>query len=480
MQETKEKVALSSIAASAGLTLAKGVVGIATGSLAILSEAAHSLLDLAATVMTYFAVRISGKPADAEHHYGHGKIESVTALGETALLFVLSGIVIWEALSRLAGDHGHPVEATVWAFAVIVGSILTDFVRARVLYRVAAATSSEALEADALHFGSDMWSSLAVLVGLIAIALGFAWADSAAAIVVALFICIAGWRLGRRTIDTLTDTAPVGAADKIMAITARVPGVVAVERVRVRPAGDTLFVDLVVAVSRTLPLDRVAPIKERIEQAIAAEFPKVETTVTTEPRALDDETVLERVMVIARNRALAVHHVTVHAFGGHLSVSLDLEVDGSLALGRAHEIADGIEQAVREELGPDVEVETHIEPMQVRGLAGGDAPDARLAAVRDALAAIAGGLGFVRSVHDVRVRETADGEIVNFHAYVDPALTVADVHEKIDQIEHALRERFRSIKRVIGHAEPQGAASGQAVDRANSRRDEREPGRQNC
>src|SRR5262249_5279015 len=153
--------------------------------------------------------------ADAEHHYGHGKIESVTALGETALLFVLSGIVIWEALSRLAGDHSHPVEATGWAFAVIVGSILTDFVRARVLYRVAAATSSEELEADALHFGSDMWSSLAVLVGLIAIALGFAWADSAAAIVVALFICIAGWRLGRRTIDTLTDTAPVGAADKV-------------------------------------------------------------------------------------------------------------------------------------------------------------------------------------------------------------------------------------------------------------------------
>src|SRR5262249_57098053 len=162
---------------------------------------------------------------------------------------------------------------------------LTDFVRARVLYRVAAATSSEALEADALHFGSDMWSSLAVLVGLIAIALGFAWADSAAAIVVALFICIAGWRLGRRTIDTLTDTAPVGAADKVIAITARVPGVVAVERVRVRPAGDTLFVDLVVAVSRTLPLDRVAALKERIEQAVAGAFPQVETNRPTEPRA---------------------------------------------------------------------------------------------------------------------------------------------------------------------------------------------------
>ena len=455
MQETKERVALSSIAASGALTLAKGAVGVATGSLAILSEAAHSLLDLVATIMTYFAVRMSGKPADAEHHYGHGKVESVTALAETALLFVLSGIVIWEALSRLFGGHGHAVEATVWAFGVIGVSILVDFVRARVLYRVAAETSSEALEADALHFGSDMWSSAAVLIGLGAVALGYPWADSAAAVVVAVFICVAGWRLGRRTIDTLTDTAPAGAAEKITAITARIPGVVAVERVRVRPAGDTLFVDLIVAVSRTLPLDRVAAIKERIERAVAAEFPKVETTVTTEPRALNDETVLERVMVIARNQALAVHHVTVHAFGGHLAVSLDLEVDGNLALGRAHEIADGIEQAVREELGPEVEVETHIEPLQMRGLAGRDATDARLGAVKDELAAIAGRLGFVRSVHDVRVRETVDGEIVNFHAYVDPALTVADVHEKIDQIERALRERFASIKRVIGHAEPQ-------------------------
>src|SRR5262245_42331501 len=455
----KERVALGSIAASAGLTLAKGVVGLTTGSLAILAEAGHSLLDLAATVMTYFAVRISDKPADEEHHYGHGKVESITALAETALLFLLSGIVIWEALQRLLGGHGHAVEATLWAFAVIIASILVDFFRARVLYHVAAETSSEALEADALHFGSDMWSSIAVLGGLGAVALGYPWADSAAAIVVAVFICVAGWRLGRRTIDSLTDTAPAGVADKIRAIAAGVPGVVAVERVRVRPAGDVLFVDLVVAVSRTLPLDRVAAITARVESAVGSQFPKVEATVNTEPRALDDETVLERVMVIARNRGLAVHHVTVHAIGGRLSVSLGLEVDGNLALRRAHEIADGLEQAVRDELGPAVEVETHIEPLQMRGLSGRDAPDTRIAEVRAALNEHAGELAGVRDVHDVRVRETADGEIVNFHAYAYPALTVAAVHDKIDDLERALRRRFPSIKRVIGHAEPRRGRS---------------------
>jgi cation diffusion facilitator family transporter len=454
MQDVKQRVALTSVFASGALTVAKAVVGFATGSLAILSEAGHSLLDLAATLMTYFAVRVSGKPADAEHHYGHGKIESVTALAETALLFLLSGIVIWEAGHRLLDSGGHAVEATVWAFGVIAFSIVVDFFRARVLYRVAKDTSSEALEADALHFGSDMWSSAAVLVGLAAVAYGYPWADSAAAIVVAVFICVAGWRLGRRTIDTLTDTAPAGSAAAVTAAAEKIAGVVSVERVRVRPAGGTLFVDLVVSVSRTLPLDRVTAIKEQVATAVRAAFPKAEATVNTEPRALDDETVLERVMVIARNRALAVHHVTVHSIGERLSVSLDLEVDGRLGMNRAHAIADGLEQAVRDELGPDVEVETHIEPLQVRDAAGRDAPSERVEAVRQELTAAAGRHGFVRDVHDVRVRETDEGEVVNFHAHVDPTLTVADVHDRIDELERAVRARFPSIKRVIGHAEP--------------------------
>jgi cation diffusion facilitator family transporter len=459
MQESKERVALTSIAASGGLTIAKAVVGLLSGSLALLSEAAHSALDFAATVMTWYAVRISGKPADEEHHYGHGKVESVSALIETGLLFVLSGFVIWEAAKRLAGTDGHAVEAGIWAFAVIIVSIVVDFLRARLLYRVAKETVSEALEADALHFGSDMWSSIAVLIGLAAVWLGYPWADSAAALIVAVFIVVAGWRLGRRTIETLTDTAPEGAAERISAIVRKVGGVVAIERVRARSVGPALFVDLVVAVSRTLPLDRVAAIKTALAQAIRAEMPEAEVDVATEPRALSDETVLERVMVIARNRALAVHHVTVHAFGGRLSVSLDLEVDGNLSLAAAHEIADGLEAAVRTELGTEVEVETHIEPLQTRGLAGRDAPNERVAAVRQALTSIAANSAFVGQIHDVRVRETADGEIVNFHCRVDPMLTVQDVHEKVDDVERALRRDFPTIKRVIGHAEPISAKS---------------------
>jgi cation diffusion facilitator family transporter len=453
MHDEKQKVALGSIAASGGLTIAKAIVGVATGSLAILSEAAHSLIDFGATVMTYFAVRVSGKPADEEHHYGHGKVESVTALAETAMLFVLSGVVIWEATQRLIGGHGHAVEATVAAFAVMAVSVVVDFFRARLLYRVAHETASEALEADALHFGSDMWSSIAVLIGLAGVAFGLPWADAAAALIVALLVCLAGWRLGRRTIDTLTDTAPPGVADTVRRLAARAPSVVAVERVRVRPVGDKLFVEIVAAVSRTLPLDRVEALKAQIANAIRAGLPRAEVDVAIAPRALDSESVQERVMVIARNLGLAVHHVTVHDIRGTLSVSLDLEVERKLALGSAHDIADRLEAALRDELGPQVEIETHIEPLQADA-AGREAPPERVRAVEIALGEIAAEGGMIRDVHNVRVRETDEGEIVNFHCLVDPILSVQSVHEKVDDLERALRRRSPSIKRVIGHAEP--------------------------
>jgi cation diffusion facilitator family transporter len=454
MQSEKEKVALTSIMASATMTIAKGAVGISTGSLALLSEAGHSLIDFGATVMTYAAVRVSGKPADEQHHYGHDKIESVTALAETALLFLLSGIVVWEAGKRLIEHEPHAVDANIWAFGVIGASIVIDFFRARALSRTAKATQSEALEADALHFSSDLWASLAVLIGLGGVRLGIWWADSVAALAVAILVCVAGWRLGRRTIDTLTDTAPAGAADKIRKIATSVSGVVAVEQVRARAVGAKTFIDLVVAVSRTLPLDRVNAIRGDVETALRQEMPGAELTVTTDPVALNNETVMDRIMVIARNRALAVHHVTVHQLRGKLAVALDLEVDGKLSLREAHDLADGLEGAIAAELGLDVEVETHIEPLQPQEASGREAPPERVNAVKIALAELAPETRVIRDVHNVRVRETDEGEIVNFHCRVDPDLTVQTAHENVDALERALRARSPSIKRVIGHTEP--------------------------
>jgi divalent metal cation (Fe/Co/Zn/Cd) transporter len=229
---------------------------------------------------------------------------------------------------------------------------------------------------------------------------------------------------------------------------------VAVDRVRVRPAGANLFAEVTIAVSRTLPLDRVATVEKDIHQAIRVAKPEVEVTVISAPRALDDETIMERVMLIARNRGLAVHHVTIHHLKDKLSVSLDLEVDGALPLDKAHEIADELEQAIAHAFSHEVEVETHIEPLQSDGVAGHDAS----AALRDEIAAVLTTLvrkgGPIGEVHDVRVRETPRGLVVNFHCRATSRLSVEEVHRAVDDLERRLRETRHDVQRAIGHAEP--------------------------
>ena len=460
MTAIKEQAALASVAASAGLAITKLIAAMITGSLGILSEAIHSLLDVGATVMTYFAVRVSDMPADAEHHYGHSKVESIAALFETGLLFVASGWICYEAVHRLlAGDAA--VEVHPFAVAVIVVSIVVDFNRARGLARIAAATSSQALEADALHFSSDMWSSAVVLGGLGVVWLGFPRADAVAAIVVAVFVCIAGWRLGKRTVDTLLDAAPEGSADRIHDIAERVAGVVAIERLRVRPAGSVLFVDLEIAVSRTRSFEDIATTEAAVVAAIQTAMPTADVSVVVHPRALDDETVHDRVMVIARNRALAVHHLTVQQVVGpggsaRLAVSLDVEVDGRMTLEDAHLIATGLEDAIGAELGSDVEVETHIEPLMIDRLDGADLDRMATESIKNTLDRAASARGDVDEIHSVRARRTAEGVIVNFHCRVAPTMSVADMHVAIDDIERAVRSERPDIRRAIGHAEPRG------------------------
>jgi cation diffusion facilitator family transporter len=453
MASKKEKVAIVSVVASGSLAVAKFVVGVMIGSLALISDALHSVIDLGATLVTLFAVRVADRPPDAEHHYGHGKVESIAALAETALLFLLAGGVAVEAVKRLQSGEAEVVFSYV-PFVVLGIEMTVNAWRARALLRVARETKSQALEADALHFASDFFGSIPVIIGLLLSAYGVAWGDPVAALVVALLISVLGIRLGKRTLETLVDTAPSGVAERVTAIARKVRGVVTAERVRVRQVGPKLFIELEIGVSRTLPLDRVDDLRANVADAITRAMPDAEPTVNITPRALDDETVLERVMVIARNRALAVHHVTVHTLADKLSVSLDLEVDGNLALSAAHEIASGLEAAVREELGPSVEVESHIEPLQMGRMDGRDAVRTRVDEVQGALAGLAAGLTMLRNVHDVRVRETAEGEVVNFHCDVDAQLTVSEVHELVDELERGLRRRYANIKRVIGHAEP--------------------------
>ncbi len=452
---TKSRVAAISIFASAGMAAAKFVVGIAIGSLALISEALHSSVDVVATVITWMVVRFSDRPADDEHHYGHGKLESVSALGIIAMLYVLAGGILVESYSRLREGAPPPTLSAI-PFVVLVLDIAVNLWRARALHRAARETKSQALAADALHFASDVLGSLAVIAGLVLIGLGYAWGDAVAAATVAIVIALLGMRLARSTVETLVDRAPEGAAEKAAAAIRSVPGVVGVERLRARMVGSTHFIDATVQVPRTFPIDRVDEIKQKAQAAVSAAFDDADLTFTAIPVARDNESVRERIMVIARNSGLAVHHVTVHDLGDKLTVSIDLEVDGEMTLIAAHDIAHGLERNIRDDFGEDVEVDTHIEPLEPELPFGTDAGPDRVEAIRTALMQFAAP-GAIRDIHNVRVRDTDAGEIVNFHCRAAPSMSVIKVHESVDEIERALRRAFPTVKRVISHAEPLNA-----------------------
>jgi cation diffusion facilitator family transporter len=451
----KSRVAAISVFASAGMATAKFVVGVAIGSLALISEALHSSVDVIATVITWLVVRVSDRPADKEHHYGHGKLESLSALGVIALLYVLAGGILVESYSRLREGAPPPTISAI-PFIVLLVDIAVNLWRARALQRTARDTKSQALAADALHFASDVLGSVAVIVGLALSGLGYAWGDAAAAVAVAVMIALLGLRLARSTVETLIDRAPEGASEKAAAAIRVVPGVVDVERLRVRMVGSTHFIDAIVKVPRTYPIDRVEEIKRRAQAAVARALGDADLTFTAVPVARDNESVRERIMVIARNSGLAVHHVTVHDLGGRLTVSIDLEVEGNMQLTAAHAIAHELERNIREEFGEDVEVDTHIEPLEPELPVGTDAAPERVETIKAALSRFAAN-GAIHDIHSVRVRDTDAGEIVNFHCRAAPSMSVIKVHENVDEIERALRRAFPTVKRVISHAEPPDA-----------------------
>jgi cation diffusion facilitator family transporter len=452
VHSAKARVAAISIVASGGMAAAKFVVGIAIGSLALISEALHSSVDLVATVMTWLVVRFSDRPADAEHHYGHGKLESLSALGMIAMLYVLAGGIVVAAYGRLR-EGAMPPTLSAIPFVVLLVDIAVNLWRALVLHRTARATKSQALAADAMHFASDVLGSVAVIIGLALSGLGYAWGDAAAAIGVAVVISALGLRLARSTVETLLDQAPAGVSEKAAAAIRAVPGVVDVERLRARMVGPTHFIDAVVQVPRTYPIDRIDEIKRRAQAAVTDALDDADLTFTAVPVARNNESLRERIMVIARNSGLAIHHVTVHDLGGKLTVSIDLEVDGGMALAAAHEIAQDLERSIREEFGDDVEVDTHIEPLEPELPLGTDAAPDRIDAIRTALSGFATD-GAIHDIHNVRVRDTDAGEIVNFHCRASPSMSVIRVHESVDEIERALRRAFPTVKRVISHAEP--------------------------
>jgi cation diffusion facilitator family transporter len=455
----KQAVALASLLTATLLVGLKLVVGLSTRSLGILSEAAHSALDLVAAGVTYFSVRVSDKPADREHPFGHGKVESLAAFTETGLLLVTCGWIVAEALKRLFFRSVH-VEPTVWAFAIMLASITLDTLRARALSRVARKYSSPALEADAIHFSMDVWSSCAVILGLVLVLVsrhrnleGLHRADSVAALVVAGFTLYIGVRLGRRTVDALVDAEPKGTAARIAARLREVAGVVEPERIRVRQSGPQLFVDLRLTLPGDIPFEHAQSVVQTAESKVRELFPTADVLVHATPQAPAAEDLVARVRAVAHRLNFNVHDVTCYAVNGRVRVSLDLEVDPTLTLRAAHDRSTELEHAIEIEISEVEEVNVHIEPLEDRVEPAAEARSVASSMERKLLRMARRTPGLL-DCHSLEVHKVGRNVYVAMHCTLESDLPVARVHEITEELEFRFRREFPQISKVNIHAEP--------------------------
>jgi cation diffusion facilitator family transporter len=362
----KSRIALASVLAAVLLTGLKLVVGLFTNSLGILSEAAHSGLDLVAALMTLFAVKISDRPPDDTHHYGHGKVEGFSALMEVVLLLVTCGYIIYEAVERIAGKAAH-VEVNVYSFGVMAISIIVDISRSTALYRVARKHRSQALEADALHFSSDIWSSAVVIVGLVAYKFfGFSLADSIAALMVAVLVIIVSMRLGIRTINVLLDQAPAGVQQKIEKALSQVQGIERLDTLRVRSAGARTFVDMRLTLDSRLSFTDAHRIASSIEQKVSDIIPGADALVHVNPSKKRPSKALSRedisgILTEHQDLFVAYHDLNIVHHQDQYLVTMHLLMGADSRLEEAHKVCDHLERDIKQ-LVPGATVNIHLEP----------------------------------------------------------------------------------------------------------------------
>jgi len=455
----KESVAFTSVLAAALLTLLKTVVGLATGSLGILSEAAHSALDFVAALITYISVRVSSKPADPEHPFGHGKVEHLSAFVEAGLLLITCIWIIFEAVRRLFFRQVD-VEPSAWAFGVMLISITIDIFRSRALYRVARKYNSQALEADALHFSTDIYSSSVVILGLLLVLVAkqqhIGWlqhADPAAALVVAGIVVYISVRLGKRTVDALVDAAPAGAVDQIRTALAHLSGLVKPDRIRVRQSGHQLFVDLRVTFESETTFERAQSLMDLAESLVHEQFPDADVMIyaaSKEPSASD---LVEKTRYIAHRRNLRVHDVAAYEMTGHVKVDLDLEVDPNLTLEAAHDQATNLEREIKQKVPEVKEVTIHLEPLP-REVEATDGSAASQTAIEKKLLEIAHKTPGVLDCHSIEARQAGKEVVVSLHCTLNPDLPVAQAHDITEKLKSRFRQAFPQIMKISIHAEP--------------------------
>jgi cation diffusion facilitator family transporter len=442
----QRRTALVSVGAAVALLGLKLGVGLASGSLGLVSEALHSGTDLVAALLTLFAIGVAGRPADEGHQYGHGKAEHLAALAEASVLALVSLVVAALAAARLAGAIELEVETAWWVFAAVAVVLALDFSRTLVSYRAARRYASEALLSNALHFGSDLVGTLAVLAGLVAASAGHPQGDSVAALFVAALVLAAAMRLIRRNVDVLMDRAPADAEEAARRAIAGVDPPVELSRLRLRQAGGNTFADVVIAVSPAAAVGQGHTLADRVEAAVERVLPGSDVVVHVEPRG-DEEAIRERAHAAALSvpRVREIHNLSLVTLDGATDLSLHLKLPGELSLGQAHEVAEEVERAIAAAVPELGSVQTHLEPLKEASPAEELEPDEVERIAREVAGA---------SPRAVRVLRTADGLVAFLTLGVDPESTLALAHERASEVERRLRAEYPEIADVIVHTEP--------------------------
>jgi cation diffusion facilitator family transporter len=445
----QRRIALVSVAAAAVLVVLKLAAGLASGSLGLVSEAAHSGTDLVAALLTLFAVGLAIRPADRAHPYGHGKAEHLAALAEGGILVGLSLLIAWKALGNLFASDHPGVEATWYAFAVIGLVIALDASRALVSARASRRYHSPAFAANALHFASDLAGSVAVLFGLLLTASGHPKADSAAALFVAGLVLVAASRLMRRNVDVLMDRAPADAAEAARSAIAGVDPPVHLKRLRMRQAAGRHFMDVVIGVPAGAAVGQGHAAADAVEDAVQRALPESDVVVHVEPETQEEALgELASAAALSVPRVREVHNVRVVNLGAASEVSLHLKLPGDITLEQAHDVASQVERAIEDQLPEVVSVLTHLEPLRETAVGSRSAAQAEADAVRGLVLDAIG-----KPPRELRFVETADGLVVYVALALDASSSLAEAHARATEIEERIRAVV-SVADVVVHTEP--------------------------
>jgi cation diffusion facilitator family transporter len=444
----QRRSALVSVAAAAALVVLKLSVGLATHSLGLVSEAAHSGTDLVAALLTYFALRVAARPADVAHQFGHGKAEHLSALAEATFLVAVSVFISVRAVQRLAGSTHTHVHTAWYAFVVLAVVIGIDASRTFVSWRTSRRYGSAALASNALHFASDLAGSVAVLAGLLFAHYGHPNGDPVAALFVGVLVLLGATRLMKTNVDVLMDRAPAEAESAALEAIGAMQPAIELRRLRMRQAGGRQFADVVIGVPSGAGVGQGHAAADAVEAAVTGALPGADVVVHVEP--LDDAGLRERAhaAAIAVPRVREIHNIALLDVDGRTELSLHVKLPGDLALDEAHDIAEQLEAAIRRAV-PEIEgVQTHLEPLTETSRGREVTVDAD-AAVRRVVRQATG-----TDPRELRFLRTDGGLVAFLTLGIEGTRRLDDAHRQASQIEERIRRERPDIADVIVHTEP--------------------------